>query len=117
MPRVIKENTFIGEPWLLLGERYFNKKEYASAYFCSIKAIIKFMQLGTAWDKRYSFSSYLSAARVLRARSLNLLHLNENLVGASDEISSSASLVAKIDSKTGFPMDQDGIVDLSVFKF
>ena len=53
-----------------------------------------------------------TAARVLRARSLNLLGgagaMNKNIDGVAG---------VKIDQATGFPMDSDGVVDLSVFEF
>ena len=57
---IIRLNPYIGEPWLLMGEELFRRREFSKAYFCSVKAILKFVQMGTAWDKRYSFASFLS---------------------------------------------------------
>ena len=52
---IIRRNPYIAEPWLMLGQEYFHRREFARAYFCSVKGILKLLQLGTAWDKRYSF--------------------------------------------------------------
>ena len=60
LKEIIRLNPYIGEPWLLLGDEYFRRRDFSKAYFCSVKAILKFIQMGTAWDKRYSFGSFLS---------------------------------------------------------
>ena len=50
---------------------------------------------------------------MLRARALNLLGSGQRWM----EVDVEDGLGLRIDGETGFPMDRDGIVDLSVFEF
>ena len=116
--RVIELNPFLGEPWLLLGQMHFARREFAKAYFCANTALLKMLQLGTCWDKRFSYQSWLAGARVLRARALNLVLRGANGAnGAASKGGSSSAPGIPVDGSTGLVMDEFGLVDLSVFKF
>ena len=67
---LIYRTSFIGEPWLLLAELFFDEGSFTEAYICANKSVLRFLQLGTAFDKRFPFPSWVAAARVMRGKSL-----------------------------------------------
>ncbi|CAD7925426.1 unnamed protein product [Amoebophrya sp. A25] len=70
---IVELNPFLGEPWLLLAQSFFKHGYFLLAFFASSTALENMIFMGTAYLKTFSFATWLSAARVLRAKSRNLL--------------------------------------------
>ena len=59
---VIRLNPFIAEPHLLRAQLAFRSKDYEAAKIEARIAANKFFIMGTAWDKRISFQTWVAQA-------------------------------------------------------
>jgi hypothetical protein len=64
----IARNPFIAEPEVLLAQLYFRGGDMGAAAEHSARALEKFVALGSAWDKRLPFNTWVAFARVLQLR-------------------------------------------------
>ncbi|CAD7928576.1 unnamed protein product [Amoebophrya sp. A120] len=121
--QVIDLNPFLAEPWLLLGQELYRRGQFPAAFFASGTAIQKFLQMGTAYVKTFSYAGWLAASRTLRAKSRSMMKLQQLRAGGHlpgrqlDVESGEATTGSPIDAATGMPRDEDGLVDLSEFVF
>lgn len=65
----IARNPFIAEPEVMLGQLLFRRGDLTGAGEHSARALRKMYALGSAWDKRLSYATWVAYARVLLVRS------------------------------------------------
>ena len=66
-----KSNPWIFEPLVMLLQKFLHRNDYDAAVRVAEQALDLQQQWGTAWDKRLSFSAWVSWTRVLHQRAQN----------------------------------------------
>ena len=90
--KAINLNPFIAEPHLFRAQIAFRAGDYELSKREAKKCIEKFFKLGTAWDKRISFQTWVASARMLLLRSNRRSNGLTSLPYSSDQPPTSVGL-------------------------
>lgn len=67
-----RANRFVGEPLVLEAQVHYAAGRYPLALEATSEALRRMYALGTAWDKRRSYASWLAFARMLHVRAARM---------------------------------------------